>query len=582
MKKVLFPILAVVLVLGLALPTAAVVGAAPATMTVVSDGTTEWSADGISWTSAVACWTHGSWPNISGATWIWRTSQTDPAGEYDNVPDGGWYFRRIFDMPTGAIFTSGSISIGADNAYYLYVNGNPIGGDGALNKDGPDSQQWKSVETYDITSYLTTGQNTFLIRAINYFKEGLSPPPGSGYSPGYPYDDPTMNPAGLIFKAVIEYEVLKCADLIAGGGNPKSEVDVGDVNVWNDGDYLYVQYVVDAPGWCLTETHLHVAMSMEAIPQKNGNPPPGQFDYKTEHACVTEYTYEIPLEWTPCTDLYIAAHADVHLTEAVVYGTERGPGGASDNYGDIYEIDLDSGTATYLFRPNLNLGQRNYPNGNAFDTVNNRLYYSSNDSESTPSDLYFYDFVADTQTLAGTLFGLSAGAAFYNGKYYYVVNYTDDLRAVSFDPDGTLASDDPVWTNFTGTTKSFGFGDMVITTNGILFGSPGGEFFKIDLNTNTYTTISTSAGAEGKQLAFGSDGVLYGHSAGTGEFFIIDPTNGTTTSIGSVTGSATGQFTDLASGPLPRVRETAWGYCEPNGGDFPGKNWATYFTYHVE
>lgn len=28
--------------------------------------------------------------------------------------------------------------------------------------------------------------------------------------------------------------------------------------------------------------------------------------------------------------------------------------------------------------------------------------------------------------------------------------------------------------------------------------------------------------------------------------------------------------------------ETAWGYCEENGGDFPGKNWATYLTYHVQ
>ncbi|GAG50711.1 unnamed protein product, partial [marine sediment metagenome] len=27
--------------------------------------------------------------------------------------------------------------------------------------------------------------------------------------------------------------------------------------------------------------------------------------------------------------------------------------------------------------------------------------------------------------------------------------------------------------------------------------------------------------------------------------------------------------------------ETAWGYCEENGGEFPGANWATYITYHV-
>jgi len=119
-------------------------------------------------------------------------------------------------------------------------------------------------------------------------------------------------------------------DLIAGGGNPKSAVDVGDVNVWNDGDNLYVKYVVDASGWCLTETHLHVATSMEAIPQKNGNPPPGQFDYKTEHACVTEYTYVIELdeEWVPCqTDLFIAAHAVVQkLSDPITASFATGDG----------------------------------------------------------------------------------------------------------------------------------------------------------------------------------------------------------------------------------------------------------------
>lgn len=88
-------------------------------------------------------------------------------------------------------------------------------------------------------------------------------------------------------------------------------IDVGDVIVWNDGDYLYVKYLVTAEGWCLTETHLHVAESMEGIPQKKGNPPPGQFTWPMRHACATEYTYEIPLEWDTGTELFIAAHAEM-------------------------------------------------------------------------------------------------------------------------------------------------------------------------------------------------------------------------------------------------------------------------------
>ena len=94
-------------------------------------------------------------------------------------------------------------------------------------------------------------------------------------------------------------------DLIAG-----QHEDVGDVSVWEDGHYLYVKYETTG-SWCLTKTHLHVATSLNGIPQVNGNPPPGQFTWQMPHDCVTEHTYAIELEWAPGTPLYIAAHAEV-------------------------------------------------------------------------------------------------------------------------------------------------------------------------------------------------------------------------------------------------------------------------------
>ena len=33
---------------------------------------------------------------------------------------------------------------------------------------------------------------------------------------------------------------------------------------------------------------------------------------------------------------------------------------------------------------------------------------------------------------------------------------------------------------------------------------------------------------------------------------------------------------------LVEQKETAWGWCEDNGGEFQGKNWATFITYHVK
>jgi hypothetical protein len=101
-------------------------------------------------------------------------------------------------------------------------------------------------------------------------------------------------------------------NLIADGGGGGG-IDVGEVQVWNDGNFLHVTYVVDAEDWCMTKTHLAVATDPGVIPQKKGNPIPGHFEYSDTHECITEHTYHIPLasDWNIDTELYIAAHANV-------------------------------------------------------------------------------------------------------------------------------------------------------------------------------------------------------------------------------------------------------------------------------
>ena len=98
-------------------------------------------------------------------------------------------------------------------------------------------------------------------------------------------------------------------DLIAS-----QHYDVGDVTIWNDADFLYVNYKLSIIWLRLFETHLHVATSLEGIPQSNGNPVPGQFDHKTTHGrWVQNFTYKIPLErsWGSGKELYIATHATI-------------------------------------------------------------------------------------------------------------------------------------------------------------------------------------------------------------------------------------------------------------------------------
>lgn len=98
---------------------------------------------------------------------------------------------------------------------------------------------------------------------------------------------------------------VKAADLFAG-----QTVDVGDVYVWNDATYLYVEYVLD-PAWCMTESHLAVDDVLTDIPQRNGNPTPGRFDYGDAYdPCASGDTFPIPLSGLG-TDPYIAAHAKV-------------------------------------------------------------------------------------------------------------------------------------------------------------------------------------------------------------------------------------------------------------------------------
>jgi len=113
----------------------------------------------------------------------------------------------------------------------------------------------------------------------------------------------------------IEVEEQGCedytTDLIAGGGNPKSAMDAGQVTVSSDGESLEVTYQTE-DGWEITETHLDIECSLDEIPQKNGNPIPGKFEYSNDfEPGVTEHTVTINLDDLCCTDPIIAAHAVV-------------------------------------------------------------------------------------------------------------------------------------------------------------------------------------------------------------------------------------------------------------------------------
>ena len=116
-------------------------------------------------------------------------------------------------------------------------------------------------------------------------------------------------------------------DLIADGGSAATEVVVGNVSVWNDSEGLHVKYETTG-GWVMTATHLEVATSEPEIPQnRKGNPKVGHFSRSEPHdPAVTEWEEVFNLDdesWPPCTDLVIAAQAEVvkeTTTELVTNG----------------------------------------------------------------------------------------------------------------------------------------------------------------------------------------------------------------------------------------------------------------------
>ena len=103
-------------------------------------------------------------------------------------------------------------------------------------------------------------------------------------------------------------------DLIAGGGGDEG-LDVGNVTVCNNSEYIYVNFTT-TDGWCMTETHLHVATSVDEIPQtKKGNPIPGKFEYFGDYdPCDTQVVpYTIPNNYETGDVVIIAAHSAVQL-----------------------------------------------------------------------------------------------------------------------------------------------------------------------------------------------------------------------------------------------------------------------------
>ncbi|MBX7258782.1 MAG: glycoside hydrolase family 78 protein [Candidatus Hydrogenedentes bacterium] len=81
--------------------------------------------------------------------WIWN-----PTPSTDEVTR---YFRKTIEIPSGAQIVSAKAWGAANNEYRFYLNGELIGG----------CDEWKAVESFDVTSQLRAGENAIALEGVH-------------------------------------------------------------------------------------------------------------------------------------------------------------------------------------------------------------------------------------------------------------------------------------------------------------------------------------------------------------------------------------------------------------------------------
>jgi hypothetical protein len=262
MKKILFPIIAIVLAMGLTIPMATPAMADPDTVTVNSDTTVQIvgvynEAEGVSTfvdlsgspLNAVraqepkpyptgyvsegpeitdSVWDNGiNWfeDNSSSADWIWETERAEgPATVYgvaDPLYDADaarWgrvvVFQKTFTI-NGTPTEGSVINIAADNCYEVWINGQFLARSAtakvagwetsALHEDSVATTGWQTVGHHAIPDdMLQNGINTLVVLAGNEYFWGDDSPNFDNPTQSNPYAQ--YNPGAAIFQLDVEYE----------------------------------------------------------------------------------------------------------------------------------------------------------------------------------------------------------------------------------------------------------------------------------------------------------------------------------------------------------------------------------------
>lgn len=229
---------------------------------------------------------------------------------------------------------------------------------------------------------------------------------------------------------------------------------------------------------------------------------------------------------------------------------------AESSGGGLYRIDPMSGASELLWDTVSVPPGGGVSNAVAIDVDRCRAYYTS---FVEPAALYALDLEDGTTTTLGVLIGDVSCASVYQNDYYYFVGGTGQLRRVTFTPEGEILSDIAL---SLANAQLWGFGDIAIRGDGLLFGSgnrPNNvrDIFTINLvefdGIVDYLVTDSTPSA---QIAFAGDR-LFGTV--NDDIYEFDTATGDRTLLASL-GNTSLQINDLATSP-------AYGPCSDCPGD---------------
>jgi hypothetical protein len=226
------------------------------------------------------------------------------------------------------------------------------------------------------------------------------------------------------------------------------------------------------------------------------------------------------------------------------------------NGGGVYVIDVDTGVATLLESTAGAALGTSASSGNGLAQAGNGVIYYSSFGTATNDTLFAS--AGGTPVAAGSLVGNVASGTYGGGSYWYIGQNSPFLHQVTFNGAGTSIVTDTAYA-LGGDVKPYAFGDIAVagsTIYGAAVTGGGQEFFSIDLNTFTVTTIASLP--LNLQVAF-SGSELIGLNTTTGNIYSVNLTTGALT-FKSTLSSATGEtlrINDLASYVVPEPTSMA-------------------------